>query len=324
MNVLYTANEKYAPQLASCMCSVLYNNRSEQQLDIYVLSTGLSDVSIERLNVLCASYGRELTVINLNNISERLKSDGKAYSKKFDDSIFGRFFLCELLPGEVDKILYLDCDTTVTGSLHDLFNELPDDNNIMAAVLEPTIYKATRQMLGMSEDDLYFNSGVLLVDMNKWRAEGGDNNILDYYKAIEDDSVFADQDALNGLLKGRIKVLSPKYNFVTNYAYFKYRTLTRMSPSYQMITEEEFENAKKSPVIIHYAGDERPWIKGNHNPYKGEYKKYLSMTEWKDTPDIGGKEGFMFMYHAMNVSTEICPPIRKAASDIYAKKLYKK
>ena len=324
MNILYVANEKYAPQLASSLCSVLYNNRSEQQLDVYIFSTGLSAGSAERLHVLCASYNRKLHIIELNDISDRLGTGAKSFLRKFDKSIFGRFFLCELLPKEVDKILYLDCDTTVTGSLKDLFNELPDADYPMAAVLEPTIYKETRKMLGLKEDDLYFNSGVLLIDMNKWREEDGDKQILSFYKSIEEDSVFADQDALNGLLMGRIKVLSPKYNLFSNYAYFKYKTLIRLSPSYKVISQEEFENAVKAPVIIHYAGDERPWIKGNRNPYRTEYKKYLSMTEWKDTSDTGGKEGFMLMYHAMNVSTKVFPPVRGIASGIYAKKIFKK
>ena len=38
------------------------------------------------------------------------------------------------------------------------------------------------------------------------------------------------------------------------------------------------------PVIIHFLGDERPWIRGSHNHYGKWYRKYLAMTPWKDMP----------------------------------------
>ena len=324
MNILYTANDLYAPQLASSMCSVLYNNRSEEELDIYVFSTGLTEKSAESLQILCASYGRRLTVIDLTDISGRLGTGNKAFSRKFNASIFGRFFIDELLPKNIDKILYLDCDTTVTGPLKELYDVLPDRNYVIAAAMEPTIYKETREMLGMKPEDPYYNSGVLLIDMNMWRAEDGDKKLLDYYRSIEEASVFADQDAINGFLSGRIKTISPKYNFVTNYAYFRYSTLIKMAPWYKAVSEEEFKESVSSPVIIHYAGDERPGIRGNFNPYRGQYHRYLNMTEWKDTPETAGREGFMFMYHMMNETTRVCPPARRAASALYARKLFKK
>ncbi|MDO4939104.1 MAG: glycosyltransferase family 8 protein [Lachnospiraceae bacterium] len=324
MNIVFVSNESYAPQLAASMCSVLYNNRSEEILDIYVISTGLAVKSIKSLNSLCSSYGRKLTVLDLNDISKRLDSESSAFSQKFDISIMGRFFLCELLPGDTDKVLYLDCDTITTASLHNLYDEIPDNDFIMAAVMEPTIYKTTKQMLKLNPDAPYFNSGVLLIDMNRWRDENGDQKMAAYFSEVAEASVFADQDVLNRILEKRVKFLSPKYNFSTNYYYFKRKYLTDISPSYSIVSEEEFEESKRSPVIIHYAGDEKPWIKGNHNPYKSEYEKYIGMTDWKDTPEQKGKEGFMLMYHAMNVATSVCPPVRKLISGIYEKKLYKK
>ncbi len=324
MNVVFVSNESYAPQLGASMCSVLYNNRAEKTLNIYVISTGLLVKSLESLQILCASYDRELTVLDLGDISNKMDLSNSAFLKKFDASILGRFFLCNLIPANVDKVLYLDCDTITTSPLHDLYNELPDGDYIMAAVMEPTIYKTTKKMLGLTPDTPYFNSGVLLIDMDKWRKFEGDQKMAECFAEISDTSVFADQDVLNRLLIEHIKFVSPKYNFNTNYKYYKWSTLTDMSPSYKAFSEQEFENAKEAPVIIHYAGDEKPWIKGNLNPYKGEYTKYLSMTEWKDTPLKEGKSGFMFMYHTMNVATKACPPARKAISKIYEKKLYKK
>lgn len=323
MNIVYVSNEKYVPHLAASICSVCDNNRKETVLDFYVISTGITEDSLRKLAALCSSYGRNLTVSDLHDIKNRIQEKDSAFISKFDISILGRFFLSELLPEDIDKVLYLDCDTIVTSSLSGLYNSLPEDGKIIAAVMEPTIYKKTKQMLGMNPDDPYFNSGVLLIDLKLWRSADVDEKLREYFDSISRESIFADQDAINGLLKGQIKSVSPKYNFFTNYRYFDRNTLVNTDSSYSEITEEEFESSRRNPAVIHYCGDERPWIHGNHNPFKKEYYKYLDMTEWKDTPEETGKEKYMFLYHIMNVSTKAFPAVRKTISDTYSKKLYK-
>lgn len=324
MNIVYVSNEKYVPHLAASLCSVAENNRSEDVLDFYIISTGISDASLKKLAALCDSYGRKMYVSDLSNIRDRIASENPVFIRKFDISILGRFFLSELLPTDLDKVLYLDCDTITTASLHEIYTLLPEEGKILAAVMEPTIYKSTKDMLGMGVNDPYFNSGVLLIDLKAWRSFEADRRLREYYESISASSVFADQDAINGLFRGYIKSLDPKYNFFTNYRYFGYKTLLGISPAYAAVSADEYAYAQQHPVIIHYAGDERPWIRGNRNPFRDEYKNYLRKTEWRNTPDEPGKDTYMLMYHLMNVSTSVCPPVRKAISDVYSKKLSKK
>ena len=61
------------------------------------------------------------------------------------------------------------------------------------------------------------------------------------------------------------------------------------SPAYSAVTKEMFCDAKKNPGIIHYMGDERPWIRGNLNHYRKAYDRYLAMTPWKGTPKEKGR-----------------------------------
>lgn len=321
MNIVYIANEKYVPHLAASMCSVMENNKSEKDIVFHVISTGMTEESMDRLAKLCDNYARRMLTYNLSDIERRINAAGQPFLQKFDISILGRFFLGEIIPADVDKILYLDCDTIITGSLHEMYEILPRDGIILAAVQEPTIYKSTKRMISLRDEDPYFNSGVLLIDMNMWREHNTDARLRSYFESISDKSIFADQDAINGLLCGYIESIHPKYNFITNYKYFRWSTLAGMSPAYKSVSKEEFNEAQSSPVVIHYAGDERPWIKGNHNPFRHEYNKYLSITEWRNTEKETGKEASMFMYHIMNISTYICPPLRKLVSEAYAKKL---
>ena len=125
-----------------------------------------------------------------------------------------------------------------------------------------------KEAIGMKPEDAYFNSGVILMDLDRWRDEGVLKKLLDFYGSHAGSLFACDQDTINGALRGRICSLPPKYNFFTNYRYFRYQTLKKLCAAYKEVGEQAFDEAKRAPVVIHYLGDERPWIKGNHNHYK--------------------------------------------------------
>lgn len=63
-------------------------------------------------------------------------------------------------------------------------------------------------------------------------------------------------------------------------------------------------------MIIHYAGDERPWIAGNMNHYRKAYERYLALSPWAGAPKEEGRRFYMFAYHMMDYLTAICPEAR--------------
>ena len=131
--------------------------------------------------------------------------------------------------------------------------------------MEPTIYQAVKESIDLGEDDPYYNSGVLLVDLKQWREQEIQKKLLGFWKSKGGKLFASDQDVINGTLKGQIHTLMPRYNFFTNYRYFSYRELTHLGKTYKAVTPRELQIAKRHPSIIHYMGDERPWIAGNLN-----------------------------------------------------------
>ena len=91
-----------------------------------------------------------------------------------------RLFIGTLLPKTVKRVLYLDCDTVVVQSIGNLWN-LDLKGHVAGAVMEPTIYQVVKQEIGLKEQDPYFNSGVLLIDLERWRADGVEKRLLDFY-----------------------------------------------------------------------------------------------------------------------------------------------
>ena len=335
MNIVYVSNEGYARHLGVSLCSLYDSNADEERLEVFILDTGITPESRGKLKEIARSFGRVLTFIELKDLKERFAagipvgqgrgSAGDAAvtldTGRFDVSTMGRLFAADLLPAGVRRILYLDCDTVILKPLRRLWETELGTGFIMAAVQEPTIYEEVKQYLGFGKKDPYFNAGVPLIDLKQWRKEDLTRKVLSYYAVIAEQSLFNDQDALNGLLKGRIRTLSPRWNFFTNYRYFRYDTLCRMQPSYRRIPEEVFRKAKRYPAVIHYAGDERPWRVGAMNYYGRAYEQYLAMTPWRGTPKEKGKELFLFLYHMMDLVTPVFPGIRAAISRAYVRKI---
>lgn len=318
MNIVYASNEAYVRHMAASMVSLLEKNQGARQLTIYVLSIGITEESRKKLSGMVEQYGRRLCFIELSDIRRKFEFD--VDTRGFDISAMGRLFVGRLLPQKVIRVLYLDCDTIVTGPLGKLWNQ-DLQGKILGAVMEPTIYQAVRSDIGLGEGEPYFNSGVLLIDLKRWRDARAEQKLLDFYRS-KDGSLFAcDQDTINGGLKGEILSLSPRYNFFPNYRYFPYRELVRCSKVYRQVGKEEFRKAKRCPYIIHYAGDERPWLSGNLNHYRKAYEEALSLTPWAGAEKERGKEWYLLAYHLMDYLTWICPPARRAISRAFGMKV---
>ena len=264
MNIVYVANEAYVSILGTSLYSLYDNNKDADILDVYIIQTGISEGSVKLLEDLAGYFQRSINIINFEDIRQKKELD--FVENKFDISVMARLFADELLPEDVKRVLYIDCDTLVLKSLQKLFFADLGEKTI-GAVPEPTINIKVKKSIGIDVRQMYFNSGVLLIDLNKYREKKFRKRILAYYDNIKESTVFSDQDAINGALCHHIKVLSPRYNFFANYKYWSYKALINYSPSYGIIPEKVYQSAKKDPVILHFAGDERPWYEGNLNPY---------------------------------------------------------
>lgn len=307
MNIVYASNDGYARHLAVSMLSLFDRNKRAREIAVYIISMGISPESRERLETIAGEYGREVRFLELEDVDKQFGCEIDTHG--FDVSTMGRLFVGRLLPASVDRILYLDCDTVITRSLMELWRT-DLRGHVLGAVMEPTIYKTVKREIGLSEDDIYVNAGVLLIDLKRWRGMDAETRLLDFYKKKDGDLFACDQDLINGALKGQILPIPPKYNFFPNYRYFRYDDLLRHSPSYHAVKESDFKEAKGHPVIIHYAGDERPWIAGNMNHYRKAYEYYLSLTPWAGTPKEKGRRFYMLAYHAMDYLTAVCPQAR--------------
>ena len=343
MNIVYNCDDNYAVHTAVSITSVFENNSLEESIRIFILGNGISETSKQKLESIGDIYTvmdkmaltknaglvpngfrREVNVIDLKDFEAALKlliGEGMD-AGRFTVTALARIFAPNYLPDDVDRYIYLDCDTVAARPLNTLYKT---ELSGFAAGLapEPTIYPEVREYLGLSDSLPYFNTGMMLVDRYEWEKQEITRKCVDFYKEKGGKLPFSDQDIINYVLKGKAVVLWQGYDFFSNYRYRSYKSLIRLSPWYEKIMpKREFEAAKDHPAIIHFAGDERPWLRGSFNPYGYLYEKYLRLSPWTGTEKLPGQEGKLFMYHIMNLATAVLPQARDCLSHRYYMKNY--
>ena len=306
MNIIYTLNDKFVPQVAAGITSVCENNKTCRYIKFYIISAGISKKNKNELNRLVKNYKRIIEIIELDNLETYF--DFEFDTNGWNPIVLSRLLIDKLIPDKIDKILYLDGDTIVRGNIEKFYNTNLKDK-IIGMSIEPTIDKKRIAGLNMGKYP-YCNAGVLLIDMNNWKKYEAGKKVIDFL-AINDGKLFAnDQDAINGALKEKILIVSPKYNYYNIFDQYSYRFLKKIMSPIKYIDKDVFYEARKDPSIIHYLGEERPWRKGNTHKYKKDYKKYLSMTVWKDTKDEEGWTLYFFCWRIFNLFTKPFPLIR--------------
>ena len=261
MNIALCTDDRYANHCAICITSILENNKLED-CHIYVMTEGLSDENLKKFHYLEKYYKKpvEVKVID-GKIFEGLQVTGR-----LPQSMYFRFMLPEIINDS--SVLYLDCDIIVRHSLRDLF--IIDLTNYACGVVEDQCGDDVRMHNRINMFSRYFNSGVLLMNLDYWRKYDIAKKLIDYI-ASSDWLMCPDQDALNVILEGKVLFLDYKYNFQEGF----YHTLAWLRADKWKLVE----CAQKDPVIVHYTAGEKPWHKDCTHPLKSDYDKYMQLHD---------------------------------------------
>jgi lipopolysaccharide biosynthesis glycosyltransferase len=166
------------------------------------------------------------------------------------NATFLRLFISKLLPSDVEKVLYLDIDILINSNLEDLFS-LDFSTPICAAINVPNSLGRGEHLEGHNAP--YFNSGVLLINMSKWRTM----NLLEQFIKVgsQKEFPFVDQDILNIVFRNNWTQLGREYNYLHLYG------SGENDPSYCAF-----------PSIIHFAGN-KPWNETPVTQFVSKYRK---------------------------------------------------
>lgn len=279
MKVMYTCDNNYVWLMGISTISLFENNRGIEDLKVYLLGENISEDNKNELHKIGEKYGREVEVIDV----PKLNIPPSLVSARWPLSAFTRLFSGVILPGDVDRILYLDCDTIISGDISELENVKFNGNIAMG--VKDCISGTYKKNVGLNSNSPYINAGVILFDMDALRKVNINVEIENYMEKYEKLINYADQDILNGMFKGKIGELNPKYDVMTIDAVHTYEEIQQLRRPTNFYSKEELEKAMTTPVIIHYTTNMlvvRPWFTNTDHPFAGEFKKYLNMSAWKN------------------------------------------
>ena len=281
MNVLYQFNEKYAPYAGVSITSLFENNKNADEICVYILGENLSETSKRKLKSLEQEYKRKILFKDTQALVEKMKEWGvPAYRGSYAANM--RLFLPMILQEDVDRILYLDADTIVQGSLQPLFG-MEDAKAALGMVLD-SLGQNHKRTIGLREEDLYYNAGVILFFMSNWKEYRCTERIIEHIEAGNTMYSAPDQDLLNVVCREEILKLPAKYNAQPVHRVYHVNDYFKCYGSRAYYSEEEIEKLKDDTVIYHcfrFLG-EFPWDKDNLHPDRKLFDYYLEKSPWED------------------------------------------
>lgn len=280
MEIVACTDKNYLMPCGVMLCSICINNQSESISFHIVSDNSLDEKAQQSLRKIINAYSNNKTIHfykvdseNFHNLPRLDKTNPKNY---ITEATYYRLYLTKILPHDIDKVLYLDSDIIVRHSLKSLWDTDISDYSVAVIpdVAEGLIDKYNR--LRYPQTKGYYNSGVQLINLKKWR----DINIISIFNQFMNDHPdwikLHDQDVMNRIFYNDKIILPIKYNFQEGflwkemfYDYWKY--------------EKQVLDARRDPIILHFT-DSKPWIEGCEHPFRAEFFKYQSETEWAGAP----------------------------------------
>ena len=187
-----------------------------------------------------------------------------------------------MLPEKLTRVLYLDCDIIVKKSIKELWNL--DLHGMTIGALMDAFSKYYRINIGLKPDDIMFNSGVMLVDLDLWKKYEIEQKLLDFIIKKNGKIQQGDQGALNAVLSHETYCFDPYFNSATIFYDFSYEEMLAYRKPPRFYTREQVEKAINEPRIIHFTTSflsKRPWMNGCRHKYSGEWIKYKDKSPWK-------------------------------------------
>lgn len=191
---------------------------------------------------------------------------GLQASGRFPLSIYFRFLLPELLQDE-ERVLYLDCDILVRENIGEFYNT--DLTDYACAAIEDQRGDDVTIHNRIYMYSKYFNSGVLLMNLDYWRRHDVANQLITYLRTYPERCWFPDQDALNAVLEGKVKFMDYRYNLQGEM--LSHRCYLLLSATKWQALDEAISN----PAVIHFTDINKPWHKECRHPYRDEYRKMV-------------------------------------------------
>lgn len=267
-HVAFCVDDNYCRAMGGTIASIIDKNPG-QHFTFHVIAFALSEDHQRRIRELEAMYpvSTQVHLVDLSSFTQFSRFLGSSH---YSLSIFTRLVIPELLQGQTDRVLYLDADILCFGDMHEMVDMDIGDEIAVVVPDAPVTLRRRVAALGLPRPE-YFNGGVLFINIDRWIAEDITRQTLDALLGSKTDMRFNDQDALNIVLNGRARFISPRWNYL-----------------YDLIHDLNVNKFALRPVgkavFVHFAGAVKPWAGWSGHEACELFRKYLALSPWRDMP----------------------------------------
>ena len=284
-HIVYASDERFSEILGVSLTSLYENTKDMNDVIVYILDNGISDENKMKIENLSKKYGKTDPIwIKSLNISEVISM--KVATDRGSLAQYARLFVSRLLPTDLDRVLYLDCDIIINKSIKALWN-LDLQNKTIGALMD-AFSKYYRANIDLQPDDIMFNSGVMLIDLTRWKEQNVEERLLNFIKRKNGRIQQGDQGVLNAVLTHDTYCFEPCFNSVTIFHDFNYsEMLIYRKPPKGFYTAEQVQKAVIDPHIVHFTSSflsKRPWMVGCEHRYASLWLKYKELSPWNNEP----------------------------------------
>lgn len=294
LEILYQFNEKYAPYAGISITSLFENNKDADDIIVYILDDEVSPISKARLFETAADYNRKIKFLDSRGIINTMIELGiPKYRGSYTTNL--KLFLPMIMKGSVDKLLYIDSDTLVTGSLSKLF-EIDTEGKPVAMALD-SLGEKHKLLIGLDDVDNYYNAGVILFNLNEWKKQMCTERITEHVQNRRAHYMSPDQDLLNVVLKDNIFLIGPEYNLQPIHLEYSFDTFKGFFGQKNYYEKEVVEAAVEAPKILHFFRflGQFPWDENSVHPDKEIFDEYMQKSRWSDYEKVpSDNTGFTF------------------------------
>lgn len=267
-HIAFCVDNQYCRPMGATIASIIAHNPG-QHFTFHLLTFELDEQHKRRFAQLEQMYAvsTRLHLLDPASFSQFAHYLGHSH---YSLSIFTRLVIPDVLRGQADRVLYLDADILCVGPLDEMIAlDIAGD----IAVVIPDAPVTTRRRVAALElaHAEYFNAGVLLMNLERWLAAGISAQTLDTLMHSTKELRFNDQDALNIVLNGRARYISPRWNYLYDLIHDLDRNQCAMRPV-------------GKAVFIHFAGAVKPWTEWSGHDARALFRQYHALSPWSDMP----------------------------------------
>lgn len=285
LNLVWASDDNYAFLAGVSLTSVLINNQDYEIINVWILDDNISMKEKEQLKSCVARFDRNIAFIDTQKSLEKIKNlNARSWGKAKSYSAYSRLFLADMLQEyDVERVIYIDCDIVFDGSIREIA-EWNLENKPLAMAIDYNRLEI-RELLNLHFDDRYYNSGLIVMDLTRWKECQCTERILEHMTCVGANYPFVDQDLINCVLKNGITLLPLKYNVNPRVMQYSYKHLCKIYGMNEKnyYSQSEYDEVRREKPVGYHCSDPaagRPWEENSNHIYTEIWNRYFEKSVW--------------------------------------------